>query len=191
MQLSEDELQEFFQERYRQHEQYAIPHRRALVDIARENSITLASHDDTTIEHVEESLADGAAIAEFPTTREAADASHRAGISVVMGAPNLIRGGSHSGNVAASELAEIGLLDIFSSDYIPASLVMAAFQLPKHAAHISLPDAIATVTKTPARAAGLEDRGEIAVGKRADLVHVRDGETPIVRTVWREGHRVM
>ena len=121
---------------------------------------------------------------------EAARASHEAGISVVMGAPNLVRGGSHSGNVAASELAEAGLLDAFSSDYIPASLVMAALMLPKFVPGMSLPDAIATVTRTPARAVGLTDRGEITVGKRADLVRVAMGDAPIVRTVWREGRRV-
>ena len=103
----------------------------------------------------------------------------------------MVRGGSHSGNVAASELARLGVLDIFSSDYIPASLIMAAFELPEHAPNIDLPKAIAMVNSTPARTVGLSDRGEIAVGKRADLVHVRLAETPIVRTVWREGCRVL
>jgi alpha-D-ribose 1-methylphosphonate 5-triphosphate diphosphatase len=191
MQLSEAELQAFFEERYRLHEEYAVSHRKALIEVARSNGITLASHDDTTEEHVTESVAAGASIAEFPTTVEAARMSHQQGIAVVMGAPNLIRGGSHSGNVAASELAEQGLLDIFSSDYIPASLIMAAFRLPQHAPDIDLPGAIATVTRTPARAIGLLDRGEIAVGQRADVVRVRQGATPVVRTVWREGRRVL
>ncbi|MGI9524642.1 MAG: alpha-D-ribose 1-methylphosphonate 5-triphosphate diphosphatase [Hyphomicrobiaceae bacterium] len=191
LQMSEDELEAFFSERYRMHERNSIQHRRALVSLAQLHSIPLASHDDTTLEHVAESAADGAVLAEFPTTAEAARASHDAGIAVVMGAPNLIRGGSHSGNVAASDLASEGLLDIFSSDYIPASLIMAAFQLKDHGVEIELPEAVATVTSTPARAAGLLDRGEIAVGKRADLVHVFHGETPIVRTVWREGRRVI
>ena len=191
MQMSREDLDEFFQERHEMHDLYAAPHRTRLVEIAKEHSIALASHDDTTIEHVEESAADGALIAEFPTTLEAARASGEKQIAVVMGAPNLIRGGSHSGNVAASELAEHGLLDIFSSDYIPASLIMAAFRLPDFVAGMDLPQALATVTKTPAEAVGLLDRGEIAVGKRADLVHVRQGDTPVVRTVWREGRRVL
>lgn len=189
-QMSETELEAFFQERYRLHAEFGVSNRKALVELAKAHATTLASHDDTTLEHVEESLAAGAAIAEFPTTREAAEASHQAGISVVMGAPNLVRGGSHSGNVAASELAASGTLDIFSSDYVPASLLMAAFQLPQHNNGIDLPTALATVTRTPARAVGLDDRGEIAVGKRADLVRVRTGEVPVVRTVWREGRRV-
>ncbi len=190
MQISEEELQEFFENRYRMHEKYAVLHRNKLVEIAKAHGVTLASHDDTTVEHVDESLADGAAIAEFPTTIEAAEASRKVGISVMMGAPNLIRGGSHSGNVAASELAQNDLLDVFSSDYIPASLIMAAFALPAHSS-MELPQAIQTVTKAPAEAVGLSDRGEVAIGKRADLLRVRDHETPVVRTVWREGQRVL
>ncbi len=189
--LLDDEVEAFLNERCRMHELYSIAHRKALVEIAHAHKIKLASHDDTTVDHVEESAAAGASLAEFPTTLEAAQASHEAGIAVVIGAPNLIRGGSHSGNVAASELAALGLLDILSSDYIPASLLMAAMQLPDHAPGTSLPKAIATVTRTPARAAGLDDRGEIAVGLRADLVHVRLNGTPVVRTVWREGRRVL
>ena len=190
LQLSEEELQKFFTNRYRMHELYAVPHRSQLVEVAKTHNVTLASHDDTTVEHVDESKADGAAIAEFPTTAEAAEASRKVGISVMMGAPNLVRGGSHSGNVAASDLARNGLLDVFSSDYIPASLIMAAFALPEHS-EMDLPRAIQTVTKAPARAVGLDDRGELAIGKRADLVRVRYDETPVVRTVWREGQRVI
>ncbi len=189
--MSEQDLQTFFEERYRMHERYAATHRQKLVDIARTRNIALASHDDTTVEHVIESAEAGTSIAEFPTTLEAAQASHNKAISVVMGAPNLIRGGSHSGNVAASELAKHGVLDIFSSDYIPASLIMAAFDLPNHAPGMDLPQAISTVTSNPAKAVGFKDRGEIAVGKRADLVHVRLGDTPVVRAVWREGNRVL
>jgi len=189
--MSEQDLEAFFDERYRMSERYGVPHRKKLVDLARTRNVVLASHDDTTVEHVNESAEAGSSIAEFPTTLEAAQASHNKGIAVIMGAPNLIRGGSHSGNVAASELARHDVLDIFSSDYIPASLIMAAFELPKHASQIDLPKAIATVTRNPAKAVGMKDRGEIAVGKRADLVHVRLGETPVVRTVWREGCRVL
>jgi alpha-D-ribose 1-methylphosphonate 5-triphosphate diphosphatase len=108
-----------------------------------------------------------------------------------MGAPNLIRGGSHSGNIAAETLAREGLLDILSSDYVPASLLMAAFDLGRRVPSISLPQAIATVTRNPARATGLDDRGEIAVGRRADLVRVSIASgVPVVRQVWRDGRRV-
>jgi alpha-D-ribose 1-methylphosphonate 5-triphosphate diphosphatase len=110
----------------------------------------------------------------------------------MMGAPNLVRGGSHSGNVSARELAEAGTLDILSSDYVPASLLQAAFKLPDLVAGTTLPQAIATVTSEPAAAMGLSDRGAIAPGRRADLVHVHlsDG-VPVVRQVWREGRRVV
>jgi alpha-D-ribose 1-methylphosphonate 5-triphosphate diphosphatase len=159
---------------------------------AREHDIVLASHDDATPEHVEEAVAQGIRIAEFPTTAEAARASHQAGMSVLMGAPNMVRGSSHSGNVSARELAEAGLLDIMSSDYIPFSLIQAAFSLERLVDGISLPEAVALVARNPAQATGLDDRGEIVPGKRADLVRVGAGqEVPIVRSVWREGRRVL
>lgn len=188
--LTEDELQAMVQRRIRENALRSEPNRRALVDLARTRGIAMASHDDTTVEQVQESLADGVSIAEFPTTVEAARASHEAGIAVLMGSPNLVRGGSHSGNVAAETLAREGLLDIFSSDYVPSSLLQAAFELPRRVPEIGLPAALATVTDNPARAAGLADRGRLEAGLRADLVLVRDGELPVVRSVWREGRRV-
>src|SRR6185295_9683203 len=143
-----------------------------LVVLAHEHKIPLASHDDTTEENVADAVRDRVAVAEFPTTKEAARGLHEAGIAILMGAPNVVRGGSHSGNIAAVDLAREGFLDILSSDYIPSSLLMAALQLPRHAPAIDLASAVRTVTKTPAEAVGLADRGEIAVGKRADLIRV-------------------
>ncbi len=172
-------------------ERYAIPHRRHVVAYAREHGIRLASHDDTLPRHVEEAREEGVVISEFPTRVEAARAARASGLSIVMGAPNVVRGGSHSGNVAAVELARLGLLDTLSSDYVPASLLMAAFRLTQDAGY-SVAQAIATVSLNPARAAGLEDRGEIAPGLRADLVQVKQlGGHAVVRAVWREGHRVV
>jgi alpha-D-ribose 1-methylphosphonate 5-triphosphate diphosphatase len=169
----------------------AMPNRRFFVEYARANAVPLASHDDTRIEHVEEAHAEGVTISEFPTRVEAARAAHARGMSTVMGAPNVVRGGSHSGNVAAVELARLGLLDSLSSDYVPASLLMAAFRLVPDAG-FSIAQAVATVSLNPARAAGLIDRGEIAPGLRADLVQVRMmGEQPVVRAVWREGVRIV
>ncbi len=166
--------------------------RPALVALARERGIPLASHDDTTLADVALSRDESVALAEFPTTLEAAEASHAAGITVMMGAPNLIRGGSHSGNVAAHTLAEAGYLSILSSDYVPASLLMAAFGLPERVPSITLPEAIATVTANPARATGLTDRGRLEPGLRADLVRVRLARgVPVVRQVWRAGARVV
>jgi len=172
-------------------ERYAIPHRRHFVEHARAHGIPLASHDDTLPEHVAEAQAEGVVISEFPTRPSAARAARDSGMAIVMGAPNVVRGGSHSGNVAAAELARMGLLDALSSDYVPASLMMAAFRLTADAG-FSVPQAVATVSRNPARAVGLEDRGEIAQDLRADLARVRIvGSQPIVRAVWREGRRVV
>ena len=93
------------------------------------HGVALASHDDTTLEEVALAHSEGVGIAEFPTTIEAAIASRAVGMATVMGAPNVVRGGSHSGNASARELAEAGQLDILSSDYVPAALLMAAFRL--------------------------------------------------------------
>jgi alpha-D-ribose 1-methylphosphonate 5-triphosphate diphosphatase len=139
---------------------------------------------------------EGAFISEFPTTLAAAREAHQRGLLTVMGAPNVVRGGSHSGNIAAAELAQHQLLDILSSDYVPGSLLTALFRLVDDGL-MSLPQAVATVTLNPARAAGFTDRGEIASGQRADLVRVRMVEMPggrhhgVVRSVWREGQRVL
>ena len=190
--MTEAELEEFIAERRRQHAQCAAPNREAIVRLCHESNIVIASHDDATPAHVDEAIADEVAIAEFPTTIEAAKASHGAGLRVLMGAPNLVRGGSHSGNVSAAELAGLGVLDILSSDYVPFSLLFAAFMLPTRVPAIDLPAAIRTVSETPAAAAGLTDRGAIRPGLRADLVRVRatPGEVPVVKGVWLKGKRV-
>ena len=189
--LTDAQLDVLFDQRRDFAARYAADNYRDLVALARAHGRRLASHDDTTLDHVMQSVADQVAIAEFPTTLEAARASHEAGIRVLMGAPNLVRGSSHSGNVGTAELARAGLLDVLSSDYMPASLLMAAFCLPKAVPAIDLPAAMRTVTRTPAEAVGLDDRGEIAIGKRADLVRVRvTRDIPVVRAVWRSGERV-
>ncbi len=169
----------------------AARHRPEIVAIARAHGIRLASHDDTTAEEVDLSAREGVTLAEFPTTRESAIASRRHGMATIMGGPNVVRGGSHSGNVAARELAEAGLLDILSSDYVPASLLLAAWRLRDVPAIDGLAGAIRLVSKTPAETTGLLDRGEIAVGKRADLVRVTiSDDRPVIREVYREGRRV-
>jgi alpha-D-ribose 1-methylphosphonate 5-triphosphate diphosphatase len=170
---------------------YSKRHRDAIVGYCRAHGIAIASHDDATVEHVEEAIGYGVRLAEFPTSVEAARASHEAGMSVLMGAPNVVRGGSHSGNIAARDLAEVGLLDVLSSDYVPSSLLYGAFRLAEDVEAISLPQALALVTERPARTVGLNDRGLIEEGRRADLIRVRwNGGVPVVRAVWREGVRV-
>jgi alpha-D-ribose 1-methylphosphonate 5-triphosphate diphosphatase len=170
----------------------AVVNRPALAALARTHGIPVASHDDATEGDAAQAAAEGAVLAEFPTTLDGARACRAHGMLVMMGAPNLLRGGSHSGNVAAEALAREGLLDVLSSDYVPASLLTAALGLPDRVPGITLPEAVATVTRRPALAVGLADRGALAPGLRADLVRVRRAGAAVswVRQVWRGGVRV-
>jgi alpha-D-ribose 1-methylphosphonate 5-triphosphate diphosphatase len=166
--------------------------REKIVQLCRlqQRQIPLATHDDTTREHVSEGVRDGVHISEFPTTLDAARFAREQGLSIVMGAPNRVRGGSHSGNVSAAELAQQNLLDILSSDYVPASLLHAGFLLQEDG--YSLPKAIATISARPASDLGLTDRGEIAEGLRADILRVRlIGQYPVVIAAWRQGHQIV
>lgn len=165
--------------------------RRVIAGFCRDRGLAVASHDDATLDHVGEALDLGVGLAEFPTTVAAADASHGAGLLVLMGAPNIVRGGSHSGNVSAAELLDRGVLDILSSDYVPFSLLQAAFALVA-AGTLDMPAAMRLVSTNPAAAARLGDRGAVAPGLRADLVRVKadPGLPPVVAGVWREGRRV-
>jgi alpha-D-ribose 1-methylphosphonate 5-triphosphate diphosphatase len=189
--MTDAELDVLFARRLAYQQTYAAANMRDIVALAHRYEIPLASHDDTTEQNVADAVRDHVAVAEFPTTIEAARGLHAAGIGILMGAPNVVRGGSHSGNIAAVDLAREGLLDILSSDYVPSSLLMGALQLPQRVPAIDLASAIRTVTKTPAEAVGLADRGEITAGKRADLIRVHVArDAAVVRSVWREGRRV-
>ncbi|WP_171100634.1 alpha-D-ribose 1-methylphosphonate 5-triphosphate diphosphatase [Ruegeria sp. HKCCD7255] len=159
------------------------------VKAARRFGAVLASHDDTTEDQVRVSAGHGIRLAEFPTTVEAAKACHTHGIKVMMGAPNVIRGGSHSGNVSARELAERDHLDIMSSDYVPSALLLSAVMLGQLWG--DMPRGIRTVTQTPAQAVGLEDRGALQAGARADLLRFRlRSDVPALSAVWARGQRV-
>lgn len=151
---------------------YAIPHRQVIVQASRARQLPLASHDDTLLSDVAMAVEEGVAMSEFPTTVAAAQAAREAGMAIIMGGPNMVKGGSHSGNVSAAELAQLDLLDIFSSDYVPSSLLLATFMLGSLEGW-SLPKAVRTVTRNPARAIGMNDRGEVTVGQRADILRVR------------------
>lgn len=190
--FSDAEMDTFTKNRKESARLHSDHNRKAIVEICQTRSIPLASHDDATLDHVWESAECGMRIAEFPTTLVAAKASHDQGLQVMMGAPNIVRGGSHSGNIAAAELATAGVLDILSSDYYPASMLDAAFRLVSMEDNgYDLARAIATVTATPARSANLHDRGVIAPGKRADLVLVETrGQLPVIHNVWRSGERI-
>ena len=187
--MNDAEFAEHVQNLLSLQERFGAKHEKGAVAEATRLGAVLASHDDTTAEHVATSATNGVGFAEFPTTVEAAQACREQGIAVMMGAPNLIRGGSHSGNVAAEDLAKKDLLDIVSSDYVPSALLLSAF----HLARIwdDLPRAIATVTRNPAQAARLDDRGVLQVGKRGDVLRVRQTEAaPLLRGVWSQGQKI-
>ncbi len=161
----------------------------AVVAMFSERGVPIATHDDTTVEHVEAGVASGAVISEFPTTVEAARAARQRGLATVAGAPNVVRGGSHSGGVSVSELAEKGLLDGLSSDYVPASLLQAVLKL-HHDHGVGLPEATGMVSWKVADILGLRDRGHLKPGLRADIVRFRAlGPTPVVAAVWSQGER--
>lgn len=187
--LRDEAYEQLVRERTEQQALFAAAHRAKVVAGCHARGIPLASHDDTELEHVELARQERVAVSEFPTTVRAAEAARAAGMAIVMGGPNLVKGGSHSGNVSAAELAQRGLLDILSSDYVPSSLLQSAFLLRDQLGW-SLPRAVATVTRNPARALGLDDRGELAPGQRADLLRVREvGGMPVVRGAWCRGER--
>lgn len=189
--LNDQQMAELIEHHTDISQKYGRAHRSEIASSCNQRGISMASHDDATQAHVEESHADGMRIAEFPTTVEAARACREHGLHVMMGSPNVVRGFSHSGNVSARDLAAAGLLDTLSSDYVPESLLHSAFILAEHVEQIELPEAVNMISRNPADAAGLHDRGELTIGKRADLVQVtRLQRAPVVRQVWRQGRRV-
>lgn len=187
--MSDQQFESHVAELIEMRNRYGEAHETGAVAAAKRIGAALASHDDTTAEQVAMSAGHGVRLAEFPTTAEAASACQDNGIAVMMGGPNLIRGGSHSGNVAAETLANEGLLDVLSSDYIPTSLFLGACHLAR--LWDDLPKAFATVTDAPAKATGLIDRGRIQVGSRADLIRIADmDESPRIIGVWVKGAQV-
>lgn len=166
--------------------------RRHVIAAARAHDLPLMSHDDRTSAHVEQAASEGIGVAEFPTTLIAARRAKALGQAVVVGAPNYLRGGSQSGNVAVRALLRTGVVDALASDYVPGSLLDAAFAI---AADRDLPHdlaaAIRMVTSAPAALAGLTDRGRLAPGQRADMACIR--ATRSCRSpsaVWRRGIQV-
>ena len=167
------------------------PNRRTLLDKVSGKGIALASHDDRLVEDVLTNARDGIMISEFPVTMAAAKAAKAAGMDVIAGAPNVVRGGSHSGNIAAADLLRSGWVDVFASDYVPPALIEAAFRCAREGI-VGLPAAVGMISEQAARISGLHDRGALVAGQRADVVRVRVHETlPVVRQVWCGGERVI
>jgi alpha-D-ribose 1-methylphosphonate 5-triphosphate diphosphatase len=189
--LSEAGIEARMAERRDRVERNDATNRALVADLARDKGLPLAAHDDETAEHIETAAALGVTIAEFPVTMEAARAARDKGMCVIMGGPNLIRGGSYSGNVPASDLIESGMHIGFASDYVPRSLIECAFALANGKWGLPLEKAVDTVTGAPARALGLDDRGALVAGRRGDVVRVRLHEGQVlVRGVWAKGVRV-
>lgn len=189
--VPEDQVDERFRRDAEASRTFAPTYRAAICRMAHEKGISVAAHDDETLEHVEEAAHLGMAISEFPTTLVAAEAARECGMVTIMGAPNVVKGGSQTGNVSAIELARAGLLDILASDYVPIAMLAATLRLTQDDVGLSLPRAVKMASLAPARAGGLLDRGEIAIGKRADLLRVRMvDDHPVVRTVYAAGERV-
>jgi alpha-D-ribose 1-methylphosphonate 5-triphosphate diphosphatase len=189
--LSDAEADSLVRQKFEEQARHAGNNRKAVLEILEDRPLPLASHDDTTEADIEDAVRMGATISEFPTTGIAATAARAKGLSIVMGAPNIVLGRSHSGNVSAAHLASKGELDILSSDYVPASLLQACWRLHRDLS-VPLHTTIGMVTYNPARSVGLTDRGSIAVAQRADLVriHVASDGLPVVRSVWRAGQRI-
>ncbi|HTH97950.1 MAG TPA: alpha-D-ribose 1-methylphosphonate 5-triphosphate diphosphatase [Stellaceae bacterium] len=197
---SSEELERRLAVLRQQQSEHAEPSRRAVVETCQARGIPMASHDDANADHIEEAVASGIAISEFPLSLDVAAHARQRGMKTVMGAPNVVRGGSHSGNVSAIDCAGAGVLDGLSSDYVPAALLMAAYILAGRLG-LALNDTVAMVSANIADMVGLIDRGRIASGLRADLVRVRPAESrpiegrppeicPVVRQVWCKGERV-
>lgn len=158
-----------------------------IVDLSLRHKLSLASHDDDSAEKVAEMHDLGVTISEFPVTLPAAEEARRRGLWTLMGAPNALRGQSMSGNLSALDAASAGLLTVIAADYHPAAFVPGIFKI---ADQTDLPTAVAMATRNAARSAGLLDRGEIAVGQRADLVVVEAGDVHRIRATFRGGRFV-
>ncbi len=166
--------------------------RRRISAECQRRGIPWGNHDDTKAWHIDEGVALGMAVAEFPLTMEAVDAAEKAGVPVIGGAPNLVAGKSHSGNISMRDLAVRRRLGMLCSDYIPASLLHAVAILVADPIGLSLPEAVRLVSTAPAEAFGMTDRGVIEVGRRADLIQVAfngDGP-PVLQSSWCNGRRI-
>jgi alpha-D-ribose 1-methylphosphonate 5-triphosphate diphosphatase len=193
MKISTEEMAVKREELFARSRRVGAEVRAHVVKAAQAQGLPLMTHDDRTLEHVEQGVGEGISVSEFPCTMEAAQRARALGQTIVAGAPNYLRGGSQSGNVAVSELLAHDLVDVLASDYVPRSPIDAAFTIAEDPAlPQSLPRTIAMVTSAPARLAGLNDRGAIAPGQRADLLHIRRmGGRNHVAGVWRAGQRVL
>lgn len=188
--ITKDMAMEVVQKRIAMREDPAIDAKlREIVALSLRHKLSLASHDDDSAAKVAEMHDLGVTISEFPVTLDAAEEARRRGLWTLMGAPNALRGQSMSGNLSALDAASAGLLSVIAADYHPAAFVPGIFKIAD-AMDGNLPAAVAMATSNAARSAGLLDRGEIAVGQRADLVVVEKGDVHRIRATFRAGRFV-
>jgi alpha-D-ribose 1-methylphosphonate 5-triphosphate diphosphatase len=181
------EVEEEFQDRIRHSKDPAIWRAaRELVELAIDTGLPIASHDDDSPDKVVAMAEIGATLSEFPVAMDAAQEAQRLGMHVVMGAPNVLRGGSHSGNLSALDAIESGIVDILAADYAPAALLQSVFIVVRRGI-LPLHEATKLVSANPAEALALEDRGSLASGKCADLILVEEGAFSRVRATFRRG----
>lgn len=160
-----------------------------LISHAKKHNITLLSHDDDCIEKLQGLLDIGVKISEFPLDLEVAKFAVEKGIATGMGAPNIVRGGSQSGNIAAIELVKEGVCKYLCSDYHPTSMLQAVYRM-KEDANLPLSHGFSMITSTPAAYANLDDRGAIAEGKRADIIVIDDSNIPKVVLTIKDGESI-
>ncbi len=188
-------------EKHQSQEKISLETIRELSNLAIENGISVASHDDDTVEKVALVKDFGTSISEFPITIEVARAAKEAGLFTIVGAPNVLLGGSHSGNLSAEDAILEGVAHILCSDYYPAAMLHSIFQLhQKYPDRLSLSELVRLVSLHPAQAVGMgEDHGSIEVGKKADIFLVEmipgfqageQAQSPAVRNVWIDGEPV-
>lgn len=160
---------------------------REVTQLATRHRLPIASHDDDTCEKVAFVAELGATISEFPVTLDAANEARRRGMHVVMGAPNVLRGASHSGNLSAIDAIAAGVVDMLAADYHPAALLQAAYTLAARGV-LPLHAAVKLISQNVAEALGLQERGVVAERHYADLAFVEEGPPrPRVRGAMRNG----
>ncbi|MGA1932226.1 alpha-D-ribose 1-methylphosphonate 5-triphosphate diphosphatase [Arcobacter sp. YIC-464] len=183
--LNEEELQKVIDKKTNKNEDKIND----LIAYAKEHNLTLLSHDDDCIEKLDGLLNLGVQISEFPLDLEVAKYAVSKGIATGMGAPNIVRGGSQSGNIAAIELVKEGVCKYLCSDYHPTSMLQAVYRM-KEDANLDIAKGFSMVTSTPAAYGNLSDRGEIKEGKRADIIVVDDTHIPKVVLTLKDGESI-
>jgi alpha-D-ribose 1-methylphosphonate 5-triphosphate diphosphatase len=183
--LDEDEIQNVIDKKMNKDEKKIND----LISYAKEHGLTLLSHDDDCIEKLDGLLDLGVKISEFPLDLEVAKYAVSKGIATGMGAPNIVRGGSQSGNIAAIELVRENVCKYLCSDYHPTSMLQAVYRMEEDA-NLDLARGFSMVTSTPAKYANLEDRGVIEKGKRADIIVIDDSNIPKVVLTLKDGESI-